>query len=114
MKTFFWIIWSIFLFTLIIFSILALFFWWEMLNLKWQWFFAPKYEEVRRNTFEETKSYNQWKIQDLSNYYRQYNLTTDNKEKQTIEAVVKMQFADYDINNINSNELKVFLNNILY
>jgi len=34
--------------------------------------FAPKYEQVRRETFEQTKSYNQGMIQELTAYQFEY------------------------------------------
>ena len=36
-------------------------------------FFAPKYENVRREVFENTKSYTHGKIQDLAKYKDEYD-----------------------------------------
>jgi len=61
-------------------------------------FFAPKMENVRRKTFENTQSYVQGKIQDLSNYKLQSDTTKDPDKKAAIRAVIRSQFANFDIN----------------
>jgi hypothetical protein len=71
-------------------------------------FWAPKYENVRRNTFENTQSYVQGKIQDLSNYKLQYSQAKDTDTKQGIQSVIRTQFANFDINQC-PEELKPFL-----
>ena len=55
--------------------------------------FAPKYEAVRRETFEQTKSYNQGMVQDLAALYLEYGKSS--KEHQdAIVSVVQHRFAD--------------------
>lgn len=71
-------------------------------------FWAPKYENARRKTFENTQSYVQGKIQDLSNYKLQYSQAKDNDSKQAIQSVIRSQFANFDINQC-PDELKPFL-----
>lgn len=71
-------------------------------------FFAPKMENVRRKTFENTQSYVQGKIQDLSNYKLQYSQAKDSDSKQAIQAVIRTQFANFDISQC-PDELKPFL-----
>lgn len=71
-------------------------------------FFAPKYENARRNVFENTQSYVQGKIEDLSNYKLQYDQAKDNDSKQAIESVIRSQFANFNIDQC-PNELKAFL-----
>lgn len=60
-------------------------------------FFAPKYENARRKVFENTQSYVQGKIQDLSNYKLQYEQAKDSDSKQAIQGVIHTQFANFDI-----------------
>jgi hypothetical protein len=71
-------------------------------------FFAPKYENARRKTFEQTQSYVQGKIQDLSNYKLQIDTTKDLTNKAAIKAVVRSQFASFNIDDC-PDELKPFL-----
>lgn len=71
-------------------------------------FFAPKKENIRRHVFENTQSYVQGKIQDLSNYKLQMDTTKDVASKAAITAVIRSQFANFDINNC-PDELKPFL-----
>lgn len=60
-------------------------------------FFAPKYAKVQRNVFENTPSYVQGKIQDLSNYKLQYDQDTSLANKQAIKSVIQLQFSNFDI-----------------
>jgi hypothetical protein len=70
-------------------------------------YFSPRYQNVKRNVFEETKSYNQGKIQDLLKYMDEYN-RSDEKGKQSIAMVVRQMFADYDEDNLTP-EMRAFL-----
>jgi hypothetical protein len=65
-------------------------------------------EDVRRNNFEHTKSYNQGKIQDLAKYFHEYN-EADASGKVAIKATVRQMFADYDSSLVPDDELKQFL-----
>lgn len=60
-------------------------------------FFAPKYEDARRKTFENTQSYVQGKIQDLSSYKLQFDKAKEPADKEAIKSVVSTQFANFDI-----------------
>jgi hypothetical protein len=71
-------------------------------------FFAPKYENARRKTFEQTQSYVQGKIQDLSNYKLQYQQAKDTDSKEAIKATIRTQFANFDMTAC-PDELKPFL-----
>lgn len=57
--------------------------------------FAPKYEGVRRQTFEQTKSYNQGMVQELQNMQFQYVQAND-EQKQALASVILHRAADYD------------------
>lgn len=82
-------------------------------NLMWQSFIGPKRENVRREIFEQTKSYNEGKQQDLVRYLHEYNTTKDNEEKQAITSTVRHMFADYDESKLNP-VLRDFLTKIKY
>ena len=57
-------------------------------------FWAPKYANVQREVFQNTKSYNQGMAQDLDNYYVDYQRATPD-QKDAIAAVVLHEVADY-------------------
>lgn len=48
--------------------------------------FAPKYEQVRRNTFEQSQAYNEGMRRDLENIRNQYLAATDPTAKVTLRA----------------------------
>lgn len=72
--------------------------------------FAPKYEQVRRETFEQTKSYNQGVAQELNKQYTEYQSASD-AGKQAIAAVVLHQVADYDVEKLPPH-LRQFVNQL--
>jgi hypothetical protein len=84
----------------------------DISGLAWQSFIGPKRENVRREIFEETKSYNEGKEQDLIRYRLQY-MKAEGKEKEAIGSTIRMMFADYDENKL-SPELRDFLKEIKY
>ena len=57
-------------------------------------FFAPKREEVRRQVFENTKSYSQGTIQELESFSIAYS-TADKAGKQNICSIVRHRMADF-------------------
>ncbi len=84
----------------------------QTVGLGFYGYFAPKYEEVRRNTFEETKSYVQGKIQDLAKRFDEWSRAdkvNDTDSRTAIEELIKMEFADFDETNIRNNKLREFL-----
>lgn len=81
-------------------------------GIMWQSFIGQKRENVRREIFEETKSYNEGKEQDLIRYRLQY-LQAEESEKNAIASTIRMMFADYDENKL-SDELRAFLKTIKY
>lgn len=72
-------------------------------------FFAPKYENVRREVFENTKSYTHGKIQDLAKYYEEYNKAETTDDKETIRQIILVRFAEFDETKIKAEKLKNFL-----
>jgi hypothetical protein len=49
-------------------------------------FFAPKYEQVRRNTFEQSQAYNEGMRRDLESLRNQYLTATDPAAKAALKA----------------------------
>ena len=86
----------------------------EWLGLKWEGFFAPRHEAVRREVFKETRSYNEGKLQDLVKLKYEYESTSDEIEKKALANRIRGSFAEYDENKIESPELKAFLKKIKY
>jgi hypothetical protein len=56
--------------------------------------FAPKYEEVRRQTFEETKSYNDGMVQELQNMRFEY-IKADAEQKKALAPIIRHRAANY-------------------
>ena len=98
--------------TLSFIGILVLAFGLELLGLQWTKFFAPRRENIRREVFEETKSYTHGAISDLAQYFEQYQKATTAEDKETIRAVVKARFAEFDETNITVEEIRNFLINM--
>lgn len=72
--------------------------------------FAPKYEQVRRETFEQTKSYNQGMIQELQNMQFQYE-QADPKHKDALASIILHRAADYPEDKM-PNNLRVFVQDL--
>ena len=71
-------------------------------------FFAPKFKNVERKVFEETKSYVHGKIQDLAKYKAEYD-RADDKDREAIRQIIIMRFAEFDESQIRAINLKRFL-----
>ena len=59
-------------------------------------YFAPKMEQVRRETFEQTKSYNQGMIQELQNMQFEY-IQASNEHKMALRSIILHRAADYPV-----------------
>jgi len=81
----------------------------EWLGIEWEGFFAAKREGVRREVYEETKSYNEGKAQQLSKLHLEYVREKDEDAKKAIAASVRQSFADYDPDDIKNTELRSWL-----
>ena len=93
----------------VFFGIIAVVFVLELVGLGFFKFFEPKRENIRREVFENTKSYTHGKIQDLAKYYKEY---TEGKDKGAIKAVIQIQFAEFDETRIVNTKLRTFLINM--
>jgi len=82
----------------------------EFLGLGWSSYFNPKKESVKREVFEQTKSYTQGMAQTLAKHYREYQKGSL-EDKKIITNVIQTQFAEFDEDALNSPKLKQFLIN---
>ena len=62
-------------------------------------YFAPKTEQVRRETFEQSKAYNQGVSQDISNFQQQY-IQADASQKDALASLIIHRYADYDLSKL--------------
>lgn len=71
-------------------------------------FFAPKYENARREVFEETKSYVHGMVQDLGKYMYEWQ-TGDKETRLAIEAVIRVRYANFPASKVKDPALRAFL-----
>jgi hypothetical protein len=69
--------------------------------------FAPRMEAVRRETFEQSKAYNQGMIQELQNMQFEY-LQAKPDQKQALASLILHRAADYDQDRLPA-DLKFFI-----
>jgi len=73
----------------------------------WESFMKPKREEMRRDVWENTRSFKEGKRQELIRYMHQYNTQPDNRS--AIASTVRLQFANVDQSQLEP-QLRDFLN----
>ena len=59
-------------------------------------FFAPKYEDTRREVFEHSKAFNQGMIQELQNMQFEY-VKASPEHKQALASIILHRSADYNL-----------------
>jgi len=65
--------------------------------------FAPKYEQVRYDTFKESQSYNDGMAQQLQSFWIDYaNPSTSPEHRQALASTILHRFADYDDSRLSS------------
>jgi hypothetical protein len=69
--------------------------------------FAPAQENVRRQVFENTKSFNQGMVQELQNMQFEY-VKADKEHKQALASVILHRAADFPEDKM-PNDLRVFI-----
>ena len=62
-------------------------------------FFSPKYEQVRRETFEQSKAYNQGMAQEVMKFQQDY-ITANDSQKDALASVIIHRTADYDLSKL--------------
>lgn len=75
----------------------------------YRWY-APREEAVRRQTFEQSKAYNQGMQQDLQNLAFQY-VQADDAHKPMLASVILQRTADYDLAQLTP-ELQSFIHKL--
>ena len=93
----------------ILVAFLAVIFVVGLFGLGWMKFFEPRKENIRREVFEQTKSYVHGKTQDLAKYYQEYQNAGTEADKAAIKEIVRLRFAEFDMACLNSLRLKRFL-----
>lgn len=73
-------------------------------------FFAPKYEEVRREVFENTPSYKWGMIQELQNMQFKYEQATP-EQKEALKAIILQRANQYGIDRLPS-DLHAFVSGL--
>lgn len=84
------------------------------IGLQWYGFIEPKKENVRREIFMNTRSYNEGQIQNLIKYKYEYDIAKSNEEKQAIASMIRHAYAEFDEKKLSSSELYIFLKKIKY
>ena len=75
-------------------------------------FWGVRTENAKREVFENSQSYVQGKRQELTKLHHEW-IDADAESKRTIEATIRMSFADFDATKLDDlPELKLFLENI--
>jgi len=77
-------------------------------------FWAPKMENVRRETFENTQSYVEGKRQELVKLRLEYIREQDPIAKKAIKQTIAESFANFDESKITEPELRGFLHEMKY
>jgi len=78
-------------------------------------FFGPKWENARREVFENTNSFTKGKNQEATRLMFQYNQATDPVEKNAIKQTIALSFADFNEDKYTKSiELKAFIKRMKY
>ena len=73
-------------------------------------FFAPRYEQVRYDTFKQSQAYNDGMLRDLYDLQREYN-ATDAEHRGAMKALILHRFEIYDKSRLPT-DLQVFYNSL--
>jgi len=86
------------------------------INMKVEGWFAPREQNIQREVFENTKSYNEAKEQELVKYRFEWDRARGKEDLGTMRAVesaVRAAFADYEDDRL-SPELQEFVRHCKY
>lgn len=83
-----------------------------VLGLGWDRFFRPRQENIRREVYEQTKSYVHGATTDLAMYFDQYSRATTDDDREAIRQVVIMRFSSLDATKVDNAGLRKFLTNM--
>ena len=77
-------------------------------------FFAPRYEQARRETFEQSKAYNEGTAQELEKMMLDYKKSKSDDEKQALKSVILHRSANFNLDSPSvSYELRSFVTSLL-
>lgn len=62
-------------------------------------YFAPKYEQVRYDTFKQSQTYNDGMLRDLQDLQMEYMKAND-EQKAAMKAIILHRFAVYDVDRL--------------
>lgn len=62
--------------------------------------FAPREEQIRRETFEQSKAYSQGTIQQLDRARLDYAKSKDPEERAALRSIVLHETADFDLDRL--------------
>jgi hypothetical protein len=62
-------------------------------------FYAPRYEQVRYDTFKQSQAYNDGMIRDLQDLKRDY-ISANDEQKAALKALTIHRFSVYEINRL--------------
>lgn len=83
-----------------LFALVFLVFFFNSVDLASFKFFAPKYENARREVFENTQSYVEGKRQEVSKYRLEYLRAKDPAEKNAIRMTILQSTANLDLSKL--------------
>ena len=76
-------------------------------------FWAPKYEDTKREVFENSKSFIEGKRQTLSKYRLEYLKSDDELERKALASTIRSQASGLEVSKLDEPELEKFINEIL-
>ena len=74
-------------------------------------FYAPKYEQVRYDTFKQSQSYNDAMLRDLQDLRMEY-IKANDEQKAALKAIAIHRFSVYEINRLPP-DLQSFYNSLV-
>lgn len=75
--------------------------------------FAPKYEDVRRTTFEHSRAFNQGMVQELQNMQFEYVKEKDPNAKQALADIILHRASGYNLSDpIVPDDLRTFISDL--
>lgn len=96
---------------LVVIAVLSIGFWLQYVWLINYSFFAPKYEAVRRDVYEQTPSYTEGKKQELLKYMLEYKRAKTENEKGAIKFTIQHEMSTVDTSKFDY-DLQSFLNSL--
>ncbi len=83
-----------------------------LIELEFYRYFGIQRASIRREIFKENKSYVEGMISDLAKYRYEYQREEDEKAKKAIADLIRTKFSNFNLDNIENDQLKRFLINI--